>query len=264
MDFLKPRRKSTISDVIYVILNVILAVVLTVVIVTTGSLWLALAIVFLSKWRIFSVRPHYWVKNILANLADVVVSVGIAVLIYAAGISTNGAEIVPVQILLTIIYIVWLLIIKPRSEDWAITLQAGAALFLGVASVFILGYDWPASVVVLLVWIVGYIAARHVMMANQEPHHVLISFCVAFVMAELAWLFYHWTIGYSVPLGGGLKLPQPAIIMTIVGFLIDRLYENYRKHQGDIVVREVAAPAAFSAAALVVLMVFFGATNGLR
>ncbi|MCB9819817.1 hypothetical protein H6796_00705 [Candidatus Nomurabacteria bacterium] len=264
MDFLKPRRKSSISDALYIALNVALAIVITIVIITTGSLWMALLIVLFSKWRIFSVRPHYWMANILSNLVDVVVSVGVAVFIYAAGENLDGGEVLPIQIALTVMYIVWLLFIKPRSENWAVTLQAGSALFMGVSSVFILGYDWPSSLVVLLVWCVSYMSARHVLIANREPHYVLIGLCVAFVMAELSWLLYHWTIGYSVPFGGGLQLPQPAIILTLVGFMMDRVYNNYRRNHGNVAVREIVSPVVFSMAALVVMMVFFGATGGLK
>src|SRR5687768_12692056 len=111
MEFLKSsKRRSIISELVYVALNVGLAVAILAVVWAIESPLPALGLVFLSKWRVLAVRPRYWFANVQANLVDLIVSVSVVVLLYAA------SEAIVAQILLTALYIVWLLYIKPRSK----------------------------------------------------------------------------------------------------------------------------------------------------
>ncbi|HEV7951791.1 MAG TPA: hypothetical protein VGO98_00230, partial [Candidatus Saccharimonadales bacterium] len=103
MEFLKSsKRRSRISELVYVGLNVAFAVALLVILLAIESPLPAFALVLLSKWRILAVRPRYWFVNILTNLVDIIVSLSIVILIYAA----SGA--LGLQVVLTAMYIVWL------------------------------------------------------------------------------------------------------------------------------------------------------------
>src|SRR5690606_36436165 len=110
MDFLKSsKRRSLVSELIYIMLNIALAVAILAVVLAIESPLPAVALVLLSKWRVLAVRPRYWMAHIKANLVDIFVSLSVVVLLYAA----SGAFWV--QAGLTVAYIVWLLFIKPRS-----------------------------------------------------------------------------------------------------------------------------------------------------
>src|SRR5579864_9817282 len=67
---------------------------------------LALAIILLSKWRMFAVRPRYWLANIRANAVDIIVGVSFLVLMVHSGTQLW-------QLILALLYAVWLLVIKP-------------------------------------------------------------------------------------------------------------------------------------------------------
>ena len=151
MEFLKSsKRRSLVSELIYILLNVALAVAILLVVWAIESPIAAFALVLLSKWRVLAVRPRYWFANVQANLVDIIVGVSVVVLLYAA----SNALIA--QIVLTALYIVWLLYVKPRSKRTFIAIQAGTALFVGVTALMTVSYDWIASVVVLGMWLIGY------------------------------------------------------------------------------------------------------------
>jgi len=106
MEFLKSsKRRSLFSEFVYIILNIALAVVILFVVRAIESPLPAFGLVLLSKWRILAVRPRYWFANVQANLVDIIVSLSVVVLLYAA----NGALVM--QLLLTMAYIGWLLFI---------------------------------------------------------------------------------------------------------------------------------------------------------
>jgi hypothetical protein len=263
MEFLKTiTRRSFLHDVLYVVLNVALAIALMVIIQTTGSLWLALLLVLLSLWRIFAVRPRYWVAHIQANLVNIIVSVSFVVLLYvAASIGINESQILVSRIILTLLYIGWLLFLKPQSKRVYIALQAAAALLTGTAAVYSIGYSWAATPVVLLTWAIGYATARHILSSyDEEAHTELLSLMWGFTMGELGWLAYHWSIAYRFPFLTNLLLPQISIISLCIGFVIFKSYDSY-SHHGKIRINDIALPLAFSAGIILVLLLFFNGVS---
>jgi len=254
MEFLKiVRRRSFQSEVVYTALNIALAVAVVLVIRATESPWPAIGLVFLSKWRVLAVRPRYWFVNIQANLVDFIVGISLVVFMYAAHIS--GAQ--PVQKLfilgvLTIIYIAWLLFLKPRSKRAYVAAQAGVALFAGVTALFTLSYAWPASLVVILMWVIGYATARHVLASYDETHILFLSLLWGLVLAEIGWLAYHWTVAYT-PLGiESVIFPRVALTVLCIGFVLHRCYDSYYHHQ-RIRSNDVILPILFTISIIVVL-----------
>ena len=79
---------------------------------------MAVALVFMSKWRVLAVRPRFWLANLIANTVDLIVGLSYVTLVYCM----TGS--VGVQAALTVLYIVWLLIIKPRSKHTYVVIQA--------------------------------------------------------------------------------------------------------------------------------------------
>jgi len=251
MDLLKSsKRRSLLSELIYVALNLALALALLVVVRAIESPLPAIALVILSKWRVFAVRPRYWMAHIKANLVDFIVSLGFVVLLYAA------TDAFILQIALTALYAAWLLFVKPRSKRLFVTIQAGAALFIGVTALSIVSYGWPSSVVVALMWVIGYATARHVLGSYDEPHSSFYSLLWGLVVAELGWLTYHWTVAYAIPGFGGVMLSQAALIILGIGFVAERSYDSYHRHQ-EVRVQEVMLPALLSGSIILVMVFFF-------
>jgi hypothetical protein len=249
--FTLPKHKSLVSDLAYITLNVGLAVALLAVVLAVKSPLPAFAIVLLSKWRILAVRPRFWFKNIQSNLVDIIVGVSVVVLLYAA----SGAF--ALQVIITAFFATWLLFIKPRSKRIFVAFQAGAATFLGVTALMLESHDWPASVVVACMWLIGYAAARHVLSHYRAENRTFFAMIWGVVVAELGWLGYHWGFAYDLPGSSGIELAQIAIIVLIVSFLAERTYDSYHKGEGVIRSSDIMLPAIFSASVILVILFFF-------
>ena len=158
---------------------------------------------------------------------------------------------------LTLAYIGWLLFIKPRSKRSYVVFQAGTALFLGISALFTISFNWPVSVVVLLAWLIGYSAARHVFSAyDDETHALFLSLAWGLVVAQITWVGYHWAVAYPLPVYPSLMLPQAALIITLVSFLAHKAYDSFY-HHSKIRMSDVLLPLLFTLSVLLVLLVIF-------
>lgn len=251
MDFLKSsKRRTLLSEFAYIAMNIALAVVILAISLAIETPLAAVAIFMLSKWRVLAVRPRYWFANVQANLVDVIVGLSFIVLLYAA------SGVVAVQVILTVLYIAWLLFVKPRSNRTFMVIQAGTAVFLGVTALMTISYEWFASMVVIGMWLIGYSAARHMFGSYDEPHRSFYSLVWGLILAEIGWLTYHWTFAYTIPGLGGIKLVQAALVSLALSFLAERVYGSYRRHDG-VRSNEVILPALLAVSVILVVMLFF-------
>jgi len=252
MEFLKAaKRRSLWSEIAYITLNVLLALTILGVVWAIESPIPAFALVLLSKWRVLAVRPRYWFAHIQSNMVDIIVSLSLVILLYAA----SGSGIA--QIGIAFLYVLWLLVLKPRSKRSLVVAQAGISLFMGTTAVALVSYDWYASFVVLAFWIIGYSTGRHVLSAyGQEAHISFLSLIWGFIIAEIGWLTYHWTIAYDLIGVGSIKLPQVAIITIFLSFLAERVYASYSKY-GKIRSNDIILPALLSISVIGLVLIFF-------
>jgi hypothetical protein len=153
---------------------------------------------------------------------------------------------------ITILYIGWLLFLKPRSKRFYVVAQAGVALFVGTAALFILSYALPVSVVVLAMWLIGYTTARHILSSYEETHILFLSLLWGLVLAEIGWIAYHWTVGY-IPLGiPNVIFPRVALSVFCIGFILHRAYDSFYHHQ-KIRGNDVLLPILFTISIIVAL-----------
>lgn len=254
MEFLKVvKRRSLWSEAAYILLNILLAFAILGVVRAVKSPLPAFGLVLLSKWRVLAVRPRYWTAHILSNMVDIIVSVSAVVLLYAAGTAFAA------QLTITILYILWLLFLKPRSKRSYVVAQAGVGLFVGIATLMMVSPDWPASLVVLFAWVIGVSVARHVLLAYEEQAYLsLFSLLWGFIVAEITWLGYHWTIAYDLVGAGGIKVPQIAIVLILLGFLVERVYSVYNK-KGKVKLNDVILPLLLTSSTTLLLLILFNA-----
>jgi hypothetical protein len=261
MELLKlATRRSVFSEITYVVLNLLLAVVVLVTVIVFNSPVPGFALVLLSKWRVLAVRPRFWFANIQTNLVDIMVGLSAVTLIWQASLDEgNGA--LALQIILTIGFIVWLLILKPRSRRKAMLWQAAVAQFVALMALFSIAYTWPSAAVVLASWMIGYGVARHVLSSYDEEDITLLSLLWGFVIAELSWLAYHWTVAYA-PLSAmiNLKIPQIAIVAAGLGYITVQAYGLYR-HEGKISLSSLRWQLIFIVLLIVLVLLGF---NGLE
>jgi hypothetical protein len=259
MEFLKfVRKKSFLSELIYTILNIGLAVGILLIVAYTEAVWFAIVLVVLSKWRVFAVRPRYWWANLRSNMVDFIVGVSIVLHMYtinAAAIDETTKLLL--LIVMTIVYIVWLLFIKPRSKRAFVATQAGVAVFLGMSALFTISYNWPVSIVVAAAWLIGYSSARHILSTyDEETHALFLALAWGLIVAEVSWVSYHWAIAYPLPIVPALMLPQAALAVTLISFLTYKSYDSFY-HHAKIRMNDILLPLLFTVSVLVVLLVVF-------
>lgn len=257
-DFIALRKgRNALSTVLHISLNIALAVISTALTVISGSWIFGVMLVLLSKWRVIAVRPRYWWINIKANLVDFVVGVSLVFLVYAVG--REGWNIW--HTLLTLIYTVWLIFIKPRSEALMTEVQAMFALFFGTFATAIMTAQFDPLLGVLFSFIIGYGASRHVLIQSDDHDFTLTTFICGLMVAELSWIFYYRTIAYSFGEDVIFAIPQLPIVVCTLFFLFARGYKSALRHDGKIRADDVIAPAIFSVS-LMFVMVFFYSMAG--
>lgn len=261
MEFLRlAKRRTVLSETLYFLLNISLAIAVLVSIAVIDSPVLAVGLILISKWRVFAVRPRYWWAHVQANLVDIIVSMGFVALLDIAGQSSRHGFVV--QIGLTLLYIAWIFLLKPRTSRAMMAAQAGVALAVGTTAIYNLAPGWPSSAVVVLMFVMGYAAARHVLTAYAEDDVTFLSLLWGMVCAQIGWLLYHWTVAYSLPFLEAVKLPQATIIIVALSFLAERIYACYEQYQ-KVRWSEVALPALLCAGVIAVsLMLFNGVSTG--
>jgi len=247
MELLKSaKRRSRLSDILYVAFNVLFAAAVFGFTVAFTPPYFAYLLVLLSKWRVFAVRPRFWFANLQANMVDVLVGLSIVTLIW------QGSESLALQIFLAVLYGIWLLVLKPQSRRRWVVMQASISQFLAITALFSLSYLAYASIIVALGWVIGYVAARHVLMHHEESEATLLSLFWGLVSAELAWLAYHSTTAYGVP--DVLLIPQVALITAVLGFAIYTLYQKYRENDGVASFKGIGRKLLFSGLLLILLI----------
>lgn len=255
MEFLKQRKHRTaLSEVLYVSLNILLALAIFGLVLVTNTPVPALILVLLGKWRMLAVRPRFWVANVKSNLVDIIVSISYVIFL------TTTREALWLQIAFVLLYIAWLVVIKPRSRRVYMVTQAAVALAVGTMAVSAVAYNWWASVPTLLLWVVGYAVTRQVVLAYKQPSHgVLLSLIGGLVLAELGWIAHHWMIAYTIADGIALQLPQLTIIAMMVGLIAERAYASYIANDGKITRSDMVLPLLMTVSVLVVILVVFNA-----
>ena len=262
MEFLKVvKRRSFLNELLYIALNIGLAITILVIIKVTNSVFPAFALVLLSKWRVLAVRSRFWMANIQANLVSVIVDFSFIIFLYNSNLyGANDIKNLVFQGILVILYILWLLLLRPQSKRIFVISQAGIALFFGVIAIYATTYDWIAMPVVLLMWLVGYATARHVLSSYDEDHMLFLSIAWGLAVAELGWLAYHWAFAYKLPVVSNLMLPQMSIIILCIGFVVCKAYDSFFHHQ-KVRLSDIILPLIFTISIVGVLLLAFNSVS---
>jgi len=239
-------RRTKVGELAYIAINAALPIVLLLLVMSFSSAWPALALVALSKWRVFALRPRFWWVNIKANLVDFLVGVSYVGLLYLS----SGSF--PIMLVLAVLYGVWLLYVKPRSDHASVMVQAGIAQFLGLVTLFSLSAIVNEFFIILGCFVIGYIAARHIVSNYEEEESEFISYGWGLVISQLGWLLYRWTNVYD--LGLPFKIPQIALLVLVISMAAGKLYSAAKGHR--LTMRVVRSTAILSAILIAFILVF--------
>jgi hypothetical protein len=200
---------SGFSKVVYMVFNVLLPLAVF-ALVRTDFIQLALAIILLSKWRMFAVQPRFWPANIRANAVDIIVGVSFLVFL----INSNSQLL---QLILTLAYIGWLTVLKPASGTLLVSIQALVGLAVGLMAIFVGWGGGPLYGLVFVSGVVCYLAAHHFFDSFDEPYSKLLSYIWGYFGAALVWVLGHWLLYYGV-------VAQPVLLLLALGFGLATLY----------------------------------------
>jgi hypothetical protein len=243
--------RNMLSVVLHVILNLLLAIATTAVTLVSGSWVLGVLLVILSKWRVVAVQPRYWWLNIKANLVDFIVGASLVLLVYYAGMEFNFAHVV-----LTVIYAIWLVLIKPRSSEFMTEVQAMTAIFFGMGAAVLVGASLNPLALVIFSFVIGYGASRHVLVQSEDHDFSLIAFVFGLILAEVSFVLYHWLIMYSFG-GTGVVVSQVAIVASLLALVLGKGYKSALRRDGKIRAADVTMPAIFSVIIVVLMVLYF-------
>lgn len=251
-DYILARKsRNFASNLVHIFLNILLGVGSVLITILSGSPILGILLVLISKWRIFAVRTRYIWLNIKSNLVDLIVGISIVLLAFYA-----GSSFLMVDFLLMLIYCVWLLIIKPLSSETATLVQSLFAVFLGISAAAIMSSNYDAVVIVLLAFLIGYAASRHILSQSDDKDYTLTTLVCGLVFAEVAWLCHAWAIIYTFG-STGIRIPQIAIILTIFAFVYNYARQAMIKYQDDFRLKHIIGPAIFGILLVGIIVLWF-------
>lgn len=195
---------------IFHILLSALVPLLVLIFVRSHFVQLAVAIILITKWRIFTVRPRFWPAIIRANAVDVMV--GLSTVVFMVH-SHSGS----VQLLWAALYALWQILLKPGRSMLKVSLQALVGQTYGLIALFLGWQTAPLLAMVFGAWAICYLVARHFFTSFEEPYTPLYSYTWGYFGAALTWVSVHWLLFYGV-------IAQPALLLTVIGFGLGGLY----------------------------------------
>jgi hypothetical protein len=251
-DYVLARKSRNIaSSAVHVFLNLLLGVGSVLITVLSGSPIPGLLLVLISKWRVFAVRSRYLWLNIKSNLVDLIVGASVVLLAYYA-----GSSFLVVDFVLMAVYSIWLLFIKPLSSEQATLAQSLIAVFLGISAATIMSANVDSVVLVILSFLIGYAASRHVLAQSDAKDFTLTTLVCGLVFAEVAWLCYAWEIVYTFG-STGIRIPQLAIILTIFAFVYNYARQAMIKYQDDFRFKHILGPVIFGVLLIGIIVLCF-------
>lgn len=251
-DFIVFRKsRNLFSGFIYFILNLLLGTLPVLLTTISGSWIIGLFFVLISKWRMFAVRPRYWLLNLKSNLVDLIVGSSFIFIAYS-----TGTNLTFTHLLLATLYPLWLIFIKPRSDFFSTNLQALISVFLGTTATVLLLTNSSPLFTCLSIFIIGYAASRHVIVQNSDHDFTFITLVFGLFFAELAWLTSHWLIVYAFP-QISLLIPQLSIILSLFTFFFGHFYYLYTKYPENFRFKTLLPALIFSLSSIALLLFYF-------
>ena len=251
-DFILMRKSRNIaSNMVHIFLNLLLGVSAVLITVLSASPALGILLVLVSKWRVFAVRARYFFTNLKSNLVDIIIGISVVLLAYYA-----GPEFLPVDFILMALYSIWLIFIKPLSSENATLAQSIITVFLGISAVSIMSANLNTIVIVLLAFLVGYAASRHILVQGSDKDFTLTTLVCGLIFAEIAWLCQSWAIVYTFG-NTGIRIPQLAIILTIFAFVYNYARQAMVKYQDDFRFRHILGPIVFGVILIGIIVIWF-------
>ena len=141
------------------------------------------------------------------------------------------------------------------STERASWLQSLLAVFLGTTATTLMSATTNSAIPVIANFLIGFAAARHVLVQGDDPEFSFLSLIVGLLFAEISWLCQSWLIVYTFKEIGFL-LPQSSILLTVLIFLIGYIFNNFSTTE-KFSFAKIAAPTIFSLTLILIIVLWF-------
>lgn len=208
--------------------------------VRTGFIEIAVAIILMSKWRMFAVKPRHWPANIRANAVDIIV--GLSILIFM-----DHADSQKIQLFWSVVYGVWLLYIKPLSSVLGVSIQALISQSIGLVALFIAFGDAATAVLVIGSWLICDNTSRHFFANFEESMARYLAGVWSYFAAAMVWILCHWLLFYG-------PIAQPALLLSVLSFGLGGIYYLEKSDKMSVLLRR---QIIFVVVAIIVIVIAF-------
>lgn len=136
------------------------------------------------------------------------------------------------QIILVGLFVVWRLLLHFGFLSKYPGIVALVVQFSSLAAIFSAAqvWRWSAAVVMILAWGSSWLVARSFLQSTDDKQTALLANVWALVVAELSWILSWWMIAYLSP-GAYVIIPQAALLITGVGYVLGGIYRLHRTSQ---------------------------------
>lgn len=204
--------------------------------------WVALALIILSKWQIFVVKPRFWWTNLKFSAVDLIFKLSVLALLVMAqfkidALVTKSTLILTLlQISLVGLYLYWNIHLRKQASATGMRLQALLAQFLALTAIAwgsgFSGPTVPLSLALITSWVVCYSVAQHCLFAYEESAIPQLASLWALFASSLCFLQLIWAQNFLF-FNQLLYLPLMPFIISAFGFLAARAHSFIEDKQSD-------------------------------
>lgn len=210
------------GSLLHTLQNIVLPVILL-VLVNNNLVELAVALVFLSKWRMFAVQPHHWLANLRSGGVDLIVGVSLVVMMQAvADLNPNLNTVLIAQVVIGALYMLWLILIKPLTSPTMMSIQSLIAQTLGTMMLFWLANNLAEAILILLAWMIAYVSALHFFDAHEDQFKGVLTIAWALFVAQFSFIINRWLIGYEI--AELVRISNAVIMIFTISYTMGTLY----------------------------------------
>ncbi|MFZ1522589.1 MAG: hypothetical protein WAS94_01045 [Candidatus Saccharimonadales bacterium] len=222
----KLKKTKDLSGVLlHALLSLMLPAAIYILIQNFSLYSVAIMLVVLSKWRVFMVKPRFWLDNIKANGVDFVLGVSVVVTMYLAGRGgpldglAISSRVMYLRLALALFYVFWLIMIKHFSSKLGVTIQSYVSVILGLIAAFWYLAFAPQVLVGVAVVLIISAASYHIRLSYQDSNEGnKLSLMWLLITSYSVTFLFNYTSSYST--GGLLILTSSGLLLTIsfIGF----------------------------------------------
>jgi hypothetical protein len=121
------------------------------------------------------------------------------------------------QLLWAVLYVLWLLFLKPGTSIAMVSAQAFVGQISGLLALYLVWANGPLYGLVVVTALVCYLSARHFFDSFDEPYSRMLAYLWAYFAAALVWVLGHWLLFYGL-------IAQPVVVLTVLGYGLAVLY----------------------------------------